>query len=397
MAMTSSILDALTRSLGSAAFAKAASTYGESEPAVVKGFTVAVAAVMAPLVARAGDGQFTRSLLGMIKEVPADVTLLDEPDRLFTRPARAVEESGPIAMLRSLVFGGNTQTITTAISKASGVKTTTAASMFSVALPTVLGYLSRLVARENLDAEGLGRRLTAERVPLAAVLPANFGALLSNGRDDVRASARAAGPVRAVDATAVEPASSSSGAWIAAVLVALLALGGLFAYFGRSRGPEGTPGAIGTAGYVARVLPDGTNLRFPAESTEARLLAFIEANTPLGRETWYELDRITFETDSATLRPQSREQLANVAAILKAYPPVRIKIGGYTDNSGDAAANVRLSQARAETVMHELRTMGVTASRLEAEGYGQAHPIADNATPEGRAANRRVALRLTER
>ena len=78
-------------------------------------------------------------------------------------------------MLRSLVFGGNTQTITTAISRASGVKPSTAATMFCVALPTVLGYLSRLVARENLDAAGLGRRLSAERVPLAAVLPANLG------------------------------------------------------------------------------------------------------------------------------------------------------------------------------------------------------------------------------
>ena len=123
----------------------------------------------------------------------------------------------------------------------------------------------------------------------------------------------------------------------------------------------------------------------------------IEANTPIDRETWYELDRITFETDSATLRPQSREQLANIAAILKAYPSVRVKIGGYTDNSGDAATNLRLSQARAETVLNELRTMGVAASRLEAEGYGQAHPVADNATAEGRATNRRVALRLTER
>ncbi len=396
-AMTSSILDALTRSLGSAAFAKAASTYGESEPAVAKGFTVAVAAVMAPLVARAGDAQFTRRLLGMVKEVPADVTLLDEPDRLFTRPARAVEEAGPVAILRSLVFGGNTQTITTAISRASGVKATTAASMFSVALPTVLGYLSRLVARENLDAAGLGRRLYAERVPLAAVLPANLGALISIGQDTELAGERDVAPVRASDATTVEPVSRSSGRWIAAVVAGLLALGGLYAYLGRARDPEGTPGAIGTAGYVARVLPDGTNLRFPAASTEATLLAFIEANTPLGRETWYELDRITFETDSATLRPQSREQLSNIAVILRAYPPVRIKIGGYTDNSGDAAANLRLSQARAETVRNELRTMGITASRLEAEGYGQAHPVADNATPEGRATNRRVAFRLTER
>ena len=145
------------------------------------------------------------------------------------------------------------------------------------------------------------------------------------------------------------------------------------------------------------MLPDGTSLRFPAESTEANLLAFVETNAPVERETWYAFDRITFETDSATLRPQSREQLANVAAILKAYPPVRIKIGGYTDNSGDATANLRLSQARAESVMNELRDMGVTTSRLEAEGYGDRHPVADNATAEGRARNRRVALRVTER
>jgi OOP family OmpA-OmpF porin len=396
-AMTSSILDALTRSLGPAAFAKAASTYGESEPAVAKGFTVAVAAVMAPLVARSGDETFTRRLLGMVKEVPADVTLLDEPDRLFTRPARAVEETGPVAMLRSLVFGGNTQTITTAISRASGVKAATAATMFSVALPTVLGYLSRLVARENLDAAGLGRRLSAERVPLAAVLPANLGALMARGEAPVFAGTRDAAVAHASDAALGEPERHSSGIWIGAVLAVLLALGGLYAYLGRTRGPEGTPGAIGTAGYVARVLPDGTNLRFPAASTEAKVLGFIETNRPLGDETWYELDRIIFETDSATLRPQSREQLSNIAAILKAYPPVRLKIGGYTDNTGDAAANLRLSQARADAVLNDLRTTGISSSRLEAEGYGQAHPVADNATPEGRATNRRVAIRLTER
>jgi len=399
--MTSSILDALTRSLGSAAFAKAGATYGESDPAVTKGFTVAVASVLAPLVARAGDAQFTRTLLGVVKEVPADVTLLDEPDRLFNRPARAVEETGPIAMLRSLVFGGNTQTITNAISNASGVKPSTAASLFSVALPTVLGYLSRLVAREDLDAAGLGRRLAAERTPLVAVLPSSLGSLLSTGDEPARQGSRASiatGQIYDPAAVPVEPARKSSGIWIAVALFSLFALGALYALLGRpGRALEGTPGAIGTAGYLARVLPDGTSLRFPPESTEAKFLAFIESDTPVDRETWYEFERVTFETDAATLRPQSREQLSNIAAILKAYPSVRIKIGGYTDNSGDAAANLRLSQSRAEAVRNELQNMGVTSSRVEAEGYGDRHPIADNATAEGRAKNRRVAVRATAR
>ena len=181
MAITSSILDALTRSLGSAAFAKAAGTYRESEPAVTKAFTVAVASVLAPLVARAGDSQILSRLIGMVRDVPADVTLLDEPDRLFHRSVSSVEETGPVAMLRSLVFGGNTQTITNAISNASGVKPSTAASLFSVALPTVC-YLSRLVTRENLDAAGLGRRLATERTPLIAVLPAGLGVAAVDGR-----------------------------------------------------------------------------------------------------------------------------------------------------------------------------------------------------------------------
>ncbi len=397
--MTSSILDSLTRSLGSTAYTQAANTYGESDPAVTKGFTVAVAAVLAPLVARAGNMQFMRGLLDMTREVPADVTLLDQPERLFNRAPRALEETGPVALLRSLVFGGNPETINNGISRASGVKPSTAAAFFSVALPTVLGYLSRLVVRENLDAAGLGRRLAAERVPLVAVLPAYFGSLLSP--PDVAPVEPARD--RYQDARANVPApglskGSSSNGWVAAAIVVLLAVIGLYAMFGRSgRGVEGTPGAVGTAGYIDRVLPDGTNLRFPAESTESRFLSFLEGGTPVDRETWYEFDRITFETDSATLRPQSREQLANIAAILKAYPSVRVKIGGYTDNSGDARANLALSQSRAQTVMNQLRDLDVASSRLDAEGYGNQHPIADNTTADGRARNRRVALRATQK
>ena len=168
---TSSILDALTRGLGPSAFSKAAETFGETGPGITKAFTTAVGSVLAPLVARSGEPQFMRNMLSAVREVPSDVTLLDDPTRLFSRTPRATEEAGPVAMLRSVVTGGDSQMITDGITKASGVKPATAATLFSIALPTVLGYLSRLVARENLDADGLGRRLAAERPSLAAVLP----------------------------------------------------------------------------------------------------------------------------------------------------------------------------------------------------------------------------------
>jgi outer membrane protein OmpA-like peptidoglycan-associated protein len=74
-----------------------------------------------------------------------------------------------------------------------------------------------------------------------------------------------------------------------------------------------------------------------------------------------------------------------------------VKVGGYTDNTGDPAANQKLSQDRANAVVLELVTLGIPASRLSAEGYGQQYPVADNSTDSGRAQNRRIALRVTEK
>jgi K(+)-stimulated pyrophosphate-energized sodium pump len=72
-----------------------------------------------------------------------------------------------------------------------------------------------------------------------------------------------------------------------------------------------------------------------------------------------------------------------------------VKIGGYTDNTGDAAANLELSRKRAEAVRNQLEEMGIDAKRISAEGYGAQHPIANNDTAEGRMQNRRIAIRVT--
>jgi len=97
------------------------------------------------------------------------------------------------------------------------------------------------------------------------------------------------------------------------------------------------------------------------------------------------------------LKPSSQEQLRNVADILKAYPNVHLKIGGYTDNVGDDAYNLKLSSDRANNTMNELVSLGVDRSRLEAEGYGEAHPIADNGSAEGRQRNRRIDMNVTSK
>jgi len=150
--------------------------------------------------------------------------------------------------------------------------------------------------------------------------------------------------------------------------------------------------------FLAVKLPNGVELNVPEFGVERKLIAFIEDKSkPVDKTTWFSFDRLDFETGSATLKPSSAEQLKNIAEIMKAYPKVKMKIGGYTDNVGNAGNNLKLSQKRAENTMQEIVKLGVDAKRLEAEGYGEKHPVADNSTEEGRAKNRRIDLRVTSK
>ncbi len=100
---------------------------------------------------------------------------------------------------------------------------------------------------------------------------------------------------------------------------------------------------------------------------------------------------ITFDVNSATIRPESYGVLKEIAAALTENPAVKVKIIGHTDSDGEDAANLALSKKRAESVKENLATeFGIDKSRLETDGKGETAPAAPNTTPEGKANNRRV-------
>ena len=99
---------------------------------------------------------------------------------------------------------------------------------------------------------------------------------------------------------------------------------------------------------------------------------------------------IAFQTGSAAITKSGQNVLAAIVKPLKGAGSARVVVGGYTDNVGDAKANLRLSKARAHSVVVWLSGHGVAAKTLIAKGYGEAKPIASNSTAAGRTKNRRI-------
>ena len=99
---------------------------------------------------------------------------------------------------------------------------------------------------------------------------------------------------------------------------------------------------------------------------------------------------ITFDIDKSDIKPESMGTLNMIVGVLKANPDLKFEIDGHTDNTGEAAHNLTLSQQRADAVQTQLIKMGIDASRLTTKGFGDTKPIDSNDTPSGKANNRRV-------
>jgi outer membrane protein OmpA-like peptidoglycan-associated protein len=108
------------------------------------------------------------------------------------------------------------------------------------------------------------------------------------------------------------------------------------------------------------------------------------------------LPDILFDVNEATLKPEAQVVLAKLAGILLIMPDQRATIEGHTDSTGSADYNLDLSERRANSVRHFLRSQGLDPGRLQAVGYGMQQPVADNSTSEGRGRNRRVEIVINE-
>ncbi|TGD81837.1 PA14 domain-containing protein [Hymenobacter wooponensis] len=114
--------------------------------------------------------------------------------------------------------------------------------------------------------------------------------------------------------------------------------------------------------------------------------------TALSKGAAVTLPNLYFTQSTATLLPSSRPTLNALVRTLRAQPAMRLEVAGHTDNVGEAALNLRLSEQRARVVRQYLVQQGIDSVRLTARGYGGARPVADNRDPQQRPRNRRVEV-----
>jgi OmpA-OmpF porin, OOP family len=317
----------------------------------------------------------------------------------------------------NMLFGNNLSSIQNKIAEFSGMRVSSAGNILSMAAPMVMGTLASKVESEGLSASELGNLITAEIPSLRSFLPA--GLPIPGPSQPRRRRVRRRSSVTSRVSQVAKGVRPTTQKWLWSVVLAVLLAGALLRFANRntpsvnntvntaatgssngaSQASNAASNAAGSLGaFVKASIPGGADLNIPENGMENRLLAYLkQANATVSRETWFEFDRLNFDTGLANLQLSSQEQLENIARILRAYPNVHVQIGGYTDNEGDPGTDLKLSQDRANAVMAHLIAFGVDPFRMDAKGYGQDHPLAGNSTQEGRARNRRIALRVTRK
>jgi OmpA-OmpF porin, OOP family len=388
--MTDSLFTSLLGMLDPRTVEGIAGSMGASGQSIAQGLKSSMAAVLGGLATKSEDPHALRTILDA---APGDTTLPDVA-HAASDPNSPLLSTGK--RLLSSLFGNSGTAITDAIGSAAGLGTSATSRLLAMAAPLVLSFVGNRVRAEGMSMTGLGNLLEREVGAIRNALPAGVSDLLWP-----RAAASATYPV----VTQTVPKKGSNWPTVLAIAALLLGLVWLLDHFRRASTARFGSISTGAASremdfgnFVKQQLPNGVTLTIPERGVEARLLSFIQdKNKTVTEATWFDFDRLYFSPGSATLRPQSQEQLNNIAAILTAYPNVHMKVGGFTDNVGSADGNLQLSRDRANAVVAELGRKGISADRLAAEGYGEQYPVNDNSTAEGRARNRRVSMMVTQK
>lgn len=433
--MSLNVIDLIKGQLGPALVSQAASQLGESESGISKAIGGLLPAVVGGLANNANNP-------GVL-----DAITSASSNGILSNLLGGSSNNSMISGLLTSIFGDKLSGLVNSIASFAGISNNSSSSLLNMVTGATVGTIGKYAADNNLDASGISGLLNDQKGIVSTLLPAGLslaslnigdwakGYKFDNDNDTIKTPVQEEPKIevtRSTTPTGTNPDRNDGGGsiwkWLLPLLLLIAAGYFLWKQCEKKETTTTTMGADSTGAHsdtATAVSPsdtaaapaatttkvdenidlNGTALKGYKGGMEDRMIAFLKsdgyknaADDNALKDTWYDFDHVNFKLGSATeLEAGSQGQLENLAAILKAYPDAKIKIGGYTDKTGNEASNVKLSTARANFIKEWLGKQNLGGQVLGAEGYGSKFATVDaKASDAERAKDRKMAIRFAK-
>jgi outer membrane protein OmpA-like peptidoglycan-associated protein len=356
---------------------KMAGMLGESHANVQQAMTGAIPSILTGIVLKADSGNVQDTL-----NLATDAARIDVP---FDPGSLSGAGSSPKGMdFLKNIFGEKTSALSDSIASYSGVSNQSATSLLTITAPAALGVLGKHILDSNMNASGLASFLNGQRKKIFHAMPASIFLEGVLGIENLTGI-----PEKFLGNEQVIREPRKGPKWILPVIIILAAIAVAWYFINQQKEvaiSDPVPPITGSASVRSDTLkvsapaaneseiklPNGEKLNAMKGGIENQLLIFLnDVNSKPSRRFLFNFDQLNFNTGTAVITSESMVQIQNVAAILNAYPKTKIKIGGFTDRSGDSTANQDLSARRAASVAAALKTAGANPKQiLGTEGFG---------------------------
>jgi OmpA-OmpF porin, OOP family len=436
--MAINLLDLVQGQLGGAAMSQIGKFLGEDSSKASAGMAAALPAILGSVMQKGSTESGAKGIMDLLSSGGHDGSMFDNLGALLSGGNSTNNLMNSGGTLLQFFMGDKTTAITDLLIRSTGLGKGTMGSILRIAAPMLVGMIGKQVSKSGLNAGGLMSMLSGQKDFVKAALPAGMGSLLgfSDMDNEVKETvSRAANTAHATTTNATKEGKSMLSRALPLVLIAALAFAGYKYFTGGNNAitdaaetamdkTADAANAVGdaagdAASVVAATAENAANATADAASSAGnavrdaarKALADVKFAAGSAGENMYKLldsgdaavgksvvfKTLTFKTGSAEIDPATAIEIEHLAQVLKAYPNVKVEIGGHTDNVGDAAKNLKLSETRAVTVAKMLvRTGGIDQSRVSAFGFGDGKPVGDNKTEAGRAMNRRIDVTIVE-
>ena len=429
--MALNIIDLIKGQLGAALVSQTASQLGESESGISK----AISGLLPVVIGGLANNSDNPTVL--------DTVANSSSNGILGSLSSATSGNSFISGLLTSIFGDKLIGIINSVAIYAGISNNSSSSLLNMVTGATVGSIGKYASENNLDRNGITSLLNDQKGIISTLLPAGLSLASLNvgdwakgygfeGNENPATKPVVDAPPRvevtrstAETGTFSDRTTSSEGGsiwkWLLPVILLLAASYFLWQQCRKSETTTTTSvegdslktktdtTTVNSTATTTKVDEDidlnGTALKGYRNGMEDQMISFLKSGEYTNakddaalKNRWFDFDHVNFKMGSANqLEAGSESQLQNLVAILKAFPDAKIKIGGYTDKTGNEANNLKLSAERANFIKDWLSKQGVASQVIAADGYGSEFAKVDaKASDAERAVDRKMSVRFTK-